>query len=334
MGVIHSGESKTDWDGTETSAGATTVVLAIRQAIADKDVKAILLRVSSPGGSAVASDLIAQQVVAAKSAGKKVIVSMGEYAASGGYYVSCYANKIVANALTITGSIGVVAGKINLRGTWAKLGLTFDGAETSSNALFFDPLSSYDAADNQAKLETWCDDIYDTFKGHVAAGRKLDDDRVESLAQGQIWMGSTALQNGLVDVIGGLETAFGVVKSELGLPESASLKAVSFPRTPSFFELLSATPQNSRQLSRSCDCSAPFLFGASSFLSPFLFPVKLLRSLSSLTHLCHAASLLAKRSDVRALLRSTSHINLSSFPNDISFTPSFSTSPLDFDLRI
>jgi protease-4 len=320
IGSIHMGQSETDWDGTETSAGAESIVLAIRQAINDKKVKAILLRVSSPGGSAVASDMIAQQIAAAKSAGKKVVVSMGQYAASGGYYVSCYADKIVACPLTVTGSIGVLAGKINLKGTWAKVGVTFDGVATSDNARFFDPLTSYDEGENQAKLEAWLDDIYDKFKGHVAAGRKLTDEQVEAVAQGRVWMGTAALQNGLVDVLGGFETAVQVLKSELALKETDSIKLVKFPREASLLQSLTPA-KNTRELPKATS------------LANWFIPSTLVRTISSAAQIWHSLSILSQRSDLRSLVQTASHMDFSHFPTEISLNPSL-LGPIDVDLKM
>lgn len=228
IGTIHTGKSQTQWDGTEISAGSETIVRAINQASEDPLVKAILLRIASGGGSVVASEEITRAVREAKAAGKKVIASMAQYAASGGYYVACYADKIVASPLTITGSIGVVAGKINVRNTWAKLGVTFDAVQTSNNAHLNDDLESYNG-ENEDKLEAQVDHVYEKFKHHVAMGRNLSPERVEALAQGKVWMGTAAMAHGLVDVMGGMETALSVVKQTLHLKDKDTLNIVKYP---------------------------------------------------------------------------------------------------------
>jgi protease-4 len=317
MGPIHMGRSETDWDGSETTAGAESIVLAIRQAINDKKVKAILLRVASGGGSAVASDLIAQQVAAAKSAGKKVIVSMGQYAASGGYYVSCYADKIVACPLTVTGSIGVLAGKINLKSTWNKVGITFDSVQTSQNADLHDSLVSYDP-ENQAKLEGWVDEIYEKFKGHVAAGRKLTDEQVEALAQGQVWMGTAAHQKGLVDVLGGFDTALQVLKTELALKDSDQLQLVKYPKPSSIFDILKS-PKNTRELPRA---------GIATWFLPNLF-----QTISNVAFMWRTMSLISQRPDIRSFIQTASQCDLSTFPNEIVMNPTLIGSG-DMDLNL
>lgn len=307
IGSIHMGESILEWDGREVSAGADTIVLGFRQAIADKKVKAILLRVVSGGGSAVASDMIAQQVTAAKAAGKKVVVSMGQLAASGGYYVSCYADKIVASPITITGSIGVVAGKVNMKGTWNKLGVTFDSVETAENGGFYDMLSPYEGA-NRDKLEGWVDDLYEKFKGHVAAGRKMTDEQVEALAQGRVWMGNTAMQNGLVDVLGGFETAIKVLKTEMGLADADTLRLVKFPLPTGMMDAL--MPQkNTREL--------PKRSVAFSFLPQVVY------SISSLAHMWKTLYAISQRQDVRALVNASMHCDISNLPNELSVHPAF-----------
>ena len=323
IGSIHMGKSKVEWDGTEVSAGAETVVLALRQAIADKKVRAILLRVSSGGGSAVASDLIAQQVAAAKSAGKKVIVSMSQYAASGGYYVSCYADKIVACPLTITGSIGVVAGKVNLKSTWKKVGVTFDSVQTSMNADFQDTLSSYEG-ENREKLEAFVDDLYEKFKGHVAAGRKMTDEQVEALAQGQVWIGTAALQRGLVDVIGGFETAIQVVKTEIGLEhDKDNIHLVKYPLTRSpIIELLNP-PRNTRQLPRSEAPGTLASLASALFVTPVTTIQSFIQTLSSAAFVLRTAQNIASRPEFRALASTSSLYNFSQFPQELTLIPSF-----------
>lgn len=312
LGTIHMGKSEEELDGTPTSAGADTIVLALRQAIADKKVKAIILRVVSGGGSAVASDMIAQQVVAAKAAGKKVIVSMGQYAASGGYYVSCYADKIVAAPLTFTGSIGVIAGKLNMRQTMGKVGVTFDSVQSSSNADMYDAMTGYNA-ENREKLEAWVDDLYEKFKGHVAAGRKMSDEQVEALAKGRVWMGTKALQLGLVDVLGNLETAIQITKTELGLKENEQITLVSYPRQGGLMDALKK-PHNSRELAKAQAPSVPLI------LASWFLPASWYRSISTASRLWSAVNAISARPELRQLVQQA---DFSNFPAEISMGPSF-----------
>lgn len=313
VGSIHMGQSQQEYDGTYTSAGADTVVQAIRQAMDDKKVKAILLRVVSPGGSAVASDMIAHQVLAAKNAGKKVIVSMGQYAASGGYYVSCYADKIVAGPLTLTGSIGVIAGKLNLKPTWAKAGVTFDAVQTSDSANLYDPLSGYSDS-NRAAMDTWVDDLYEAFKGHVAQGRKMTAEQVETIAKGRVWVGTKALQLGLVDVLGNLETAIQVTKTELGLKETDTVALKNFPIEKGILASLKPS-SNTRQLTRASSAS----LGAS--LALWFLPTSFLTTFRSVSQAWTVLSAVALRPEIKALLLNA---DMSNFPGEVQVTPSFS----------
>lgn len=313
VGSIHMGQSQQEFDGTYTSAGADTVVQAIRQAVNDKKVKAILLRVVSPGGSAVASDMIAHQVLAAKSAGKKVIVSMGQYAASGGYYVSCYADKIVAGPLTLTGSIGVIAGKLNLKPTWAKAGVTFDAVQTSESASLYDPLSGYSDS-NRAAMDVWVDDLYEAFKGHVAQGRKMSAEQVEAIAKGRVWVGTKALQLGLVDVLGNLETAIQVTKTELGLKETDTIALKNFPIEKGILASLKPTA-NTRQLTRATSSS----IGSS--LALWFLPTSFYSTFRSVSQAWTILSAVALRPEIKSLLL---HADMSSFPGEVQMTPAFS----------
>ncbi|HJT72876.1 MAG TPA: signal peptide peptidase SppA [Chitinophaga sp.] len=178
----------------------------IREARQDKDVKAIVFRVNSPGGSALASETIWRELVLAKKS-KPVIVSMGDYAASGGYYISCMADSIFAQPNTLTGSIGVFAILPNLQGFFRnKLGVTFDGVKTAKYADL--GTASRPLTEVEKKfIQNSVDSIYSTFKGRVVEGRKLSGPVVDSIAQGRVWSGIQAQQLGLVDRIGGIDDA-------------------------------------------------------------------------------------------------------------------------------
>jgi len=218
VGGVMRGASGSDPLTGSQSVGSDTVSAAIAAAIADDDVVAIVFRVDSPGGSPIASDTIWRETVRARDAGKPVIVSMGNVAASGGYYVAAGATKIVAQPGTITGSIGVFAGKPNLRKLWNKVGVTFDSVSTSSNALAFSTVHGYDEAGWQT-LQASLDQIYADFKGRVADGRGMSADEVEALAKGRVWSGVRAKELGLVDELGGLHEAFALARQEAAVDD-------------------------------------------------------------------------------------------------------------------
>ncbi len=211
--------------------GADTVSAAFRSAVRDPHVDAIVFRVDSPGGSAVASDAIWREVVQAREAGKPVVVSMGDVAGSGGYYVSMAADAIVAESSTITGSIGVFAGKLVADGLLNRLGLTYDGVAVGEMARLYSGRHPYTDA-QLAALDRWLDRIYDTFVGKVAEGRGMSRDDVHAVAKGRIWTGSDARERGLVDTLGGLERAVEVARERAGIPATADVAVLTYPRVP------------------------------------------------------------------------------------------------------
>jgi len=193
-------------DGEESSIGSDRIASALREARLDKKVKAIVLRVNSPGGSALASDVIWRECLLAKQA-KPLVVSMGNYAASGGYYISCVADKIVAGPTTLTGSIGVFGLLLNTQKLLNnKLGISIDTVNSNTYADFGStvrPLS----AEERAFLQQSVERVYDEFISKVAAGRKISKAQVDSIGQGRVWCGKDALKLGLVDELGGLNKA-------------------------------------------------------------------------------------------------------------------------------
>jgi protease IV len=217
--------------------GSETVAAALRAAVEDKKVKAILFRVDSPGGSYVASDTIWRETVRAREAGKPVIVSMGNVAGSGGYFVAMAADKIVAQPGTVTGSIGVLAGKAVTAGLRSKVGLSTDELHTSSNATMWADTLDYSPGEWD-KLQAFLDRAYDDFTAKVAAGRGLALDTVLAVAKGRIWTGDDAKGLGLVDELGGYLTALQLVRDAIGRPADAPLRIKPFPRPPSFLDRL------------------------------------------------------------------------------------------------
>ena len=237
-GPVVRGHGDFDPMSGSSTLGSDTVAGALRAATADKDVKAILFRVDSPGGSYVASDAIWREVVRAKEAGKPVIVSMGNVAGSGGYFVAMAADKIVAQPGTITGSIGVLAGKLVVSDLLEnKLGITHDAVQFGQNATFWTMNKDYTPAE-WARFQAWLDRIYDDFTTKVAVGRKLDKAKVLEIAKGRVWTGEDAKQNGLVDELGGLHTALRLTKELIQIPAGEDVELKEFPPEKSPLKLI------------------------------------------------------------------------------------------------
>lgn len=228
-GAIVRGRSRFDPLTRGSALGADEVARALREAVDDSKIVGIVFRVDSPGGSAVASEVVSHEVERARAAGKPVVVSMGSVAGSGGYWISAPANRIVAQPGTITGSIGVVWGKLATRAAWARLGITFDQVALGRNATFSTGQDLYTESERQ-RLEVIIDDIYDTFVDHVASHRGLSVEQTREIAKGRIWTGAEGLDNGLVDELGGLETAISVVKAEAGIAPEDDVRIVVVPR--------------------------------------------------------------------------------------------------------
>jgi protease-4 len=231
LGPVQLGESEND-PGLGQVMGSDTVALAISDALDDAEVEAIVFRVDSPGGSYVASDVIWREMQRARDAGTPVVVSMGGVAASGGYFVATPAHKIVAQPGTVTGSIGVVAGKLVLSGLWDKLGIAWDGVQAGDNAAIWSTNRSFSEAD-WARLERRLDGTYGDFTAKVAAGRGLSAERVQDAAKGQVWTGEDALTLGLVDELGGLERAIALAAEAVEAePETVQLRRFPEERDP------------------------------------------------------------------------------------------------------
>ncbi|MFQ5720265.1 MAG: S49 family peptidase, partial [Acidobacteriota bacterium] len=230
------------------SMGSDTVAAAFRDAIKDDDVRGILFRVDSPGGSAVASDVIWRQTIRARDAGKPVVVSMGNVAASGGYWISMDAAKIVAQPGTITSSIGVLSGKFLTAGFWDWLGIDWDGVYTSKQGTLYDGLHDYSDLE-WASFQEWLDRIYSDFTRKVAAGRDLPLERVKEIAKGRVWTGEEALDRGLVDALGGFPEAIRLLKEEIGIAADAPVTLRKFPKEKTTWQkLLSNDPASSDEL--------------------------------------------------------------------------------------
>jgi protease-4 len=244
-GVVSRGNSGySPLDGS-VIMGSDTVGGALRKAIDDDRVEAILLRVDSPGGSYVASDTIWQETTRAQGMGKPVVVSMGNLAASGGYFVSMSADRIVAQPGTITGSIGVLGGKLLTTGFWNKLGISWDDVHSSAHSTQWTGTHDYTTTGYE-RFQASLDRIYDDFTQKVADGRSIDLEEVRRIAKGRIWTGADAKEIGLVDELGGYDVALNQVRDVLGLDEDAPLRIRLFPRRRSPIEqFLGQEPESS-----------------------------------------------------------------------------------------
>jgi protease-4 len=255
QGAVMMGESQ---DGSNPfssglSMGGDTLSKAFIKAAEDKKVKAIVFRVSSPGGSATASDQIHNAIEIAKDADKPIVISMGQYAASGGYYVAANADSIVAMPTTITGSIGVLGGKVAMEGTYAKVGYNVEGIAIGG------PYASAYSGDEpwtQEQLKMFSDqmeDIYVDFTTLVAEGRNMPIERVREIAKGRVWTGEQAKELGLVDELGGIMKAIDVARELGGIEPDAKINLRKYPRPKSrseqFEELFSVTAEASKEIS-------------------------------------------------------------------------------------
>jgi len=269
LGPVVLAESENDPVFGSLAMGADTVAGAIRDAVGDPEVRAIVFRVDSPGGSYVASDVIWREVRRARDAGVPVIVSMGNVAASGGYFVAAPAHAIVAEPGTITGSIGVVAGKMVLSDLWEKAGIGWSGIKAGENADMWSPNQDYSPA-AWAGLQATLDRIYGDFTGKVADGRKLPLEQVIEAAKGQVWSGEDAKALGLVDALGGLRTARNLAVEAAGIGPAEAVRFKIFPeeRDPieAFLEQAFADELRSpalgalaRSLARAAQALAPVL---------------------------------------------------------------------------
>ena len=232
--IYASGEIKMG-KGDEGTIGSTSLSKAIRQARKDTTVKAIVLRINSPGGSALASDIILREVMLARQE-KPVIASMGDVAASGGYYIACLADTIVASENTLTGSIGVFGLMFHIEKLLAEeLGITVDRVTTNDHA-DLGSLTRKMTPYEKEVIQKQVDEIYATFIGHVANGRGMTTEQVDHIGQGRVWAGVDAMQNGLVDVYGGLEKSIEIAKEKAGLEK---YRVVEYPKQKDLEQIIS-----------------------------------------------------------------------------------------------
>jgi len=235
VGMIVTGEGGSSLEGQ--ALGAQTVSDALADAADDDNVRAILFRVDSPGGSALASDLVWRATQAARKK-KPVIVSMSDVAASGGYYIATGANRIIAQPGTMTGSIGVVFARPNVRGMLGRLGITTETLTRGTFAALDDVTTPLSPAARQ-KLVDEMTHIYDVFVARVAAGRGLTAEQVNDIGRGRVWTGAQAKENGLVDELGGFNSAVQAAKRAAGIDAKREVELVFYPKRESLLERIS-----------------------------------------------------------------------------------------------
>lgn len=238
-GAIVSHEDGMAYDMSGSSAAADRVAPAITRAATDRRIGAIVLRVNSPGGSPTASETIRNAILFAIERGKPVIVSMGSMAGSGGYWITVNASHIFANPYTLTGSIGVVAGKVDIAGLLDKAGIHWDGVVMGRNADMWSVARPF-SPDGDARMNAITDSIYAGFIQRVAEGRKLTPDQVDKIAMGRVWTGGQALEIGLVDQMGGLDSALDYAARAVGARDRFAVNVRHLPRAKSPFERLSS----------------------------------------------------------------------------------------------
>ena len=239
VGTIVSGRSGFD-PINGAVVGSETLVEQIRDVRDDDSVKAIVLRIDSPGGSSVASDVIWRELMITRDQkpSRPLIASMSDLAASGGYYISMPAQVIVAQPATLTGSIGVYSGKVALGGTLNKIGVGTGTVKDGANADIYSPFAPF-SPEQRARLQDHIQGFYENFVEKAAESRKTTPEQIDRVAQGRVWTGRQARENGLVDALGGLDTAVRIAKERAGIPAGEDVELVAYPRRRSFYEVLS-----------------------------------------------------------------------------------------------
>lgn len=273
IAVVHLAGNIVEGESSEGVMGADTVCRIIRLA-ANSKAKAIIICVNSPGGSAVASETIRHAIVDAQKKGKKIIISMGSVAASGGYWISMNADSIVCNRTTITGSIGVLSLKPNLRKFYSEwLGITFDEYQTSESSTMFSSLHSVKkGSNNDKKFNELCDYFYEDFLTNVSEGRKIEKDKVKELAQGKVYTGEQALKLKLVDRLGGFSEAVDEAITLLKLTEYDTITIQQTEQISLSSLLFKKKPNNSKERTD---------IGFSFFSSPFSTVMKVFQMIQA-----------------------------------------------------
>lgn len=243
MGGIYVGQSDESPFGGTPGMGSETIAKYFKNAREDKSIKAVIFRVDSGGGSAIASEIIRRELILTKKE-KPVVVSMSDVAGSGGYWVSMSANSIIAQKSTITGSIGVVVGKFNMRGFWEYLiGITFDKVKKGAQADFYSSLQNF-TPEQKEILNKMMAKIYDEFVLNVSKERNISEEEVRKIAKGRVWTGAQALNLKLIDKIGGYKEAIEEAKKLANIPEEREVQIVIFPKKKSFMEIFNQNEES------------------------------------------------------------------------------------------
>lgn len=236
-GEIVRGEGGAGGALSDQTIGAEDFAQMMEDIAKDKKIQAVIIRLNSPGGSAIASETLNHAIARLKDNGKPVIISMTDVAASGGYYMSAPATRILALPSTLTGSIGVIAGKVSFGGLSKQYGVNWDEVTAGKNAAMNATGRGFDP-DERASMARSADAVYATFKSRVAAGRHLSPGAVEAIAQGQVWTGEEAKANGLVDQLGGFVEAVGAARAALHLLPDEHVNIEPYPNDQNPMELL------------------------------------------------------------------------------------------------
>jgi len=244
-GVIASGKSGYD-PGNGMVVGSDTFAEQLRRVRADDSIKAIVLRVDSPGGSSVASDVMWRELTITRDQkpARPLITSMSDLAASGGYYISVPGQVIVAEPGTLTGSIGIFAGKVVIDGTLGKVGVSTETVKSGKNADIYSPFSQF-SPDQRAKVGDYMQGFYRTFISKVAQGRHTTPDRIDAVGQGRVWTGAQAKDKGLVDALGGLDTAIAIAKERAHIPADEEVEVVEYSPKRSLYEAITELGRSS-----------------------------------------------------------------------------------------
>jgi protease-4 len=271
VGIITSGRSTVD-PVNGSIVGSDTMVEQIQRIREDDSIRAVVLRVDSPGGSSVASDVIWRELMITRDANpsRPLIVSMADLAASGGYYISMPAHAIVAEPGTLTGSIGIYGGKIALGGTMDKLGVGTGSVQSGRNADMYSPFEPF-TPEQRDKLMGYMKVFYDGFVEKAAMSRRTTPASIDAVAQGRVWTGQQARQHGLVDALGGLDTAVALAKQRAGIPEDEDVELVAYPPRRSLYQALTERFQSS-----SFNILGPFANGQPA-IGALTAPVRLFR---------------------------------------------------------
>jgi len=265
VGAITEGKSNSDLFGN-SSLGSTTLVAALRKAADDPKVAAVVLRIDSPGGSATASDLIWRETVRMK---KPVIASMGDVAGSGGYYIAMGARKIFATPCTLTGSIGVIGGKLVTRGLYDKLGLNTEVISRGANSGALSSAQPFTPGERKAWIDM-LEETYKQFVGKAAEGRKMPFGKLEAMAQGRVYTGRTAKKLGLIDELGTLDDAIAAAKTAAGLKADADVDLLVLPEAKTFFEQLFGDPSAASDMESLLPAEYRLLLGQTRLLRQLL----------------------------------------------------------------